>query len=297
MLLDNFLAPLSDLPDALTLFGVFILSACIGSFLTIVIYRLPTVLIHHWQSEARYLLATDHQHNDKPFNLLMSRPHCCRCQHPLGVLENIPILSYAIQGGKCRHCRAPISPFDPMIELICAVLGVVIVSHFGITAQSVWGCCFVFVLITLAGIDAKSQLLPDALTLPLMWLGIILGFWSVFIPLTLAVAGAIIGYLSLWFVANVFKLITKKDGMGLGDAKLLAAIFTWLPIDYFPIVLLIASVSGIIFSIIQLFFKGQSMLNRSIPFGPHLALGAVISLLYGQAIEAWYLSLLYQQTT
>lgn len=268
---------------------VFIFSALVGSFLNVVIYRLPIMLENDWKAQAREILELPEE-TVKPLNLVTPRSRCRHCHRPVRALENIPIISYLIMGGKCRGCQQHISFYYPVIELLTALLATVVFYHFGATTQGVLAVFFVFALIALTGIDFKTQLLPDIITLPLMWAGIIISFWEIFIPLKLAVLGALIGYLSLWSVAMLFRILFKKEGMGLGDAKLLAALFTWIPIQHFPLVLIIACLVGITVTVTQRFIQKEKMADNPLPFGPYLALGGLVALLHGQELVAWYLS-------
>lgn len=285
--MDNILIGLIELPPLVQLVVVFIFSALVGSFLNVVIYRLPLIMERDWKAQAREILALPAV-EEEPFGLTLPRSRCRDCGRMVKALENIPIISYLLMRGKCRGCGANISIFYPLVELLTAVLATFVFWHFGATVQGICAVFFVFALIALTGIDLKTQLLPDIITLPLMWAGIILSFWNVYIPLETAVIGALIGYLSLWSVATLFKVLFKKDGMGLGDAKLLAAIFTWVHFQYFPIVLVLACIAGIVVTIIQRLFSGSQLMNNPIPFGPYLAAGGLIAFLYGKEIFSWY---------
>lgn len=289
MSLVNLWTLLVSLSTPMQLGLVFVFSALVGSFLNVVIYRLPIMLENDWKAQAREILNLPDKAR-QPLTLMTPRSRCRDCQRQVKALENIPVISYLIMGGKCRGCQQSISIYYPVVELLTALLATGVFYHFGATSQGILAIFFLFALIALTGIDFKTQLLPDLITLPLMWAGIILSFWEVFIPLKLAVLGAIVGYLSLWSVAMLFKVLFKKEGMGLGDAKLLAAIFAWVPIHYFPLVLIIACLVGITVTIIQRLIQQEKMTDNPLPFGPYLALGGLVALLYGQELVAWYLS-------
>lgn len=270
---------------------VFIFAALVGSFLNVVIYRLPIMLENDWKAQARDILELPVE-NSEPFSLTRPRSRCRDCGRGIRASENIPVISYLLMRGKCRGCGSAISIFYPIVELLTAVIATVAFWHFGATIQGVCAVFFVFALVSLTGIDFKTQLLPDIITIPLMWAGIILSFWQVYLPLETAVIGALVGYLSLWSVAMLFKLLFKKEGMGLGDAKLLAAIFTWVHIKYFPLVLIIACIVGITVTVILRVVSQRQMRDNPLPFGPYLALGGLIALLYGQELLTWYIALL-----
>lgn len=266
---------------------VFIFSALVGSFLNVVIYRLPIMLENDWKAQAREILELPAEPS-KPFSLTKPRSRCRDCGRPVKAFENIPVISYVLMRGKCKGCQSSISIFYPVVELLTAVVATLAFWHFGATLQGVCAVFFVFALVALTGIDFKTQLLPDVITIPLMWAGIIISFWQVYIPLETAVIGALVGYLSLWLVATLFSLLFKKEGMGLGDAKLLAAIFTWVHIQYFPLVLIIACLVGIVVTVILRFASQRQMRDNPLPFGPYLALGGLLALLHGKDLVAWY---------
>lgn len=275
------------LPLPAQLAVVFLFAALVGSFLNVVIYRLPIMMERDWQTQAREILDLPAA-EQTPFTLTIPRSRCRDCSRMIRAIENIPIFSYLAMRGKCRGCGASISVFYPLVELFTAVLATFVFWHFGATVQGLCALFFIFALVALTGIDLKTQLLPDSITLPLMWAGIILSFWQVYIPLETAVIGALVGYLSLWLVATLFKLLFKKEGMGMGDAKLLAAIFTWVHIQYFPLVLLLACIVGLLVTVIQRLISGAQMRDNPLPFGPYLALGGLIAMLYGANLTAWY---------
>lgn len=287
----SLLTSFADLPLWGLLALTFILSSMVGSFLNVVIYRFPIMLENDYRAQAREILALPAE-KITPFGLVLPRSACRYCGHQITALENIPLFSYLFMRGKCRGCQAKISPYYFITELLTGLLGVWVVWYFGYSPQAFFALFFIWVLVALTGIDIKVQLLPDVMTLSLMWSGIILAFYNIYIPLETAVMGAIGGYLVLWLTATIFKLVTKREGMGLGDAKLLAAIFAWVDIKYLPVVLLIACFAGIGVAIITRLLKGKKLFNQAIPFGPYLALGGFFAFLYGQPIMAWYLGLM-----
>lgn len=286
--MDTLITQFVNLPQPLLLTVVFIFSLIVGSFLNVVVYRLPIMMRRDWQAQAREILELPTV-EEATFNLSLPRSHCRQCNKPLRFWENIPVVSYVLLRGRCSRCGSKISPFYPLVELLTAVLGTAVFAHFGATVQGLCALFFVFALIALTGIDIKSQLLPDSLTLPLLWAGIVLSFWQVFIPLEVAVLGAIVGYLSLWSVATLFRVLFKKDGMGLGDAKLLAAILTWVHVQYFPLILMLACLVGVVITLAQRLLVGRQLRDNPLPFGPYLALGGLLALLYGQTLARLYL--------
>lgn len=287
----NFIDLLQTLPLSAQLAVVFIFAALVGSFLNVVIYRLPIMLERDWQAQAREILQLPADEQEV-FSLTVPRSRCRDCGRMVQAAENIPVISYLFMRGKCRGCGSKISIFYPLVELFTALLASFVFWQLGGNMAGLLAIFFVFALIALTGIDIKTQLLPDIITLPLMWAGIIISFWQVFLPLKTAVIGALIGYLSLWTVATLFRLLFKKDGMGLGDAKLLAAIFTWVDFQYLPLVLVIACLVGIVMTVLQRLLSGSRMLGKPLPFGPYLALGGLLALLYGEQLTNWYSSLL-----
>ncbi len=286
-MLNDFIVSISELPLSAQLAVVFLFSLLVGSFLNVVIYRLPMILEREWRAQAREILELEPV-DDGVFTLLLPRSRCRHCQRTIRAWENIPVASYLAMRGKCPGCGEKISPFYPLVEFLTAMLATFVFWQLGGGLAGVSAIFFVFALIALTGIDLKTQFLPDIITLPLMWAGIVLSFWSVFIPLELAVMGAICGYGSLWLVAAIFRLLFKKEGMGMGDAKLLAAIFAWVPVQFFPVVLLLACVVGLAITIVQRLISGEQMRDNPLPFGPYLALGGLIAMLYGAELTTIY---------
>ncbi len=262
--------PLLTNPSAATaLAGV--LGLIVGSFLNVVILRLPARLMHSWRQQSREILELPTDTEQKvPPGIVFESSHCPQCKHPLGAIENIPVLSWIALRGRCRHCKTPISIQYPLVELITAVASAAVVWKFGPTYASAAGLLFTWTLIALAGIDMRTQLLPDQLTLPLLWLGLVLSLVPIFLVPTLCILGAAIGYVSLWSVYWLFKLVTGKEGMGYGDFKLLAALGAWMgPTSILPTVLL-SSLIGAIVGGTFLAVRGKDRATP-IPFGPFIA--------------------------
>lgn len=279
-----------ELPSSAQLAVVFLFAALVGSFLNVVIYRLPIIMEREWKAEAREILGLPAK-EEPVFTLTVPRSRCRDCGRMITAIENIPIISYLAMRGKCRGCGAPISIFYPLIEFLTAALATFVFWYFGANAQGVAAVFFIFFLVALVGIDFKTQLLPDLLTLSLLWFGLFLSLFNVFISSKTAIIGALIGYLSLYFVGMLFKLVFKKDGLGMGDAKLLAALLTWVPWTMLPVILLIACFVGLLLTALVRLSKRQALMDNPLPFGPYLALGGLLALLFGQPLLRAYLGL------
>ena len=276
---------------ALAIAGVFALGLLVGSFLNVVILRLPRRLQWQWERDSRDLLeieAIAGPGEDAPPGIVIERSHCPKCGHQLSVSENIPVLSFLMLGGKCRACKAPISWQYPAVELITGVLFALVVWRYGATTQALAALAFTGFLVAMSGIDLRTTLLPDNLTLPLLWLGLLLSLVPVFVVPSQAIIGAAVGYLSLWSVYWAFKLLTGKEGMGYGDFKLLAAIGAWCGVSAILPVLLMSSLVGAIIGSIWLALKGRDRATP-IPFGPYLAVAGWIQLFWGGDLLQAYL--------
>ncbi|ENX3947357.1 A24 family peptidase [Photobacterium damselae] len=276
-------------PVFATIFGLLV-----GSFLNVVIYRLPIMMERQWRNECIEafpdLIKADAKLDTDTFNLSVPRSRCPHCGHLISAVENIPVISWLVLKGKCKSCHAPISRRYPMIELLTAALCGTVALLFPPTWWAVAVIFFTFALIALTFIDIDKMLLPDQITLPLLWAGIFLALLGIS-PVSLqdSVIGAIAGYLCLWSVFWVFKLLTKKDGMGYGDFKLLAALGAWLGWQMLPVVVLLSSLAGAICGIILLKVQ-KSDHQTPFSFGPYLAIAGWISLLWGHSIITWYVS-------
>lgn len=267
-----------------------ILGLMVGSFLNVVIHRLPIILDRQWSQQCReHLDITPETIPEEPlFNLVRPASRCPECGHRIRVLENIPVLSYLVLKGRCSDCGTRISPRYPVIELVTAILSVITVMHFGFTAQGAMALLFTWTVIPLCMIDYDCQLLPDTMTLSLLWIGLALSMWNIFVDSHSSIVGAIAGYLSLWLVFQLFRLATGKEGMGFGDFKLLAAIGAWTGWQLLPIVILFSSAVGAVIGILLILLKGHDR-SQPLPFGPFLATAGWITLLWGQDILALYL--------
>lgn len=259
----------------------------IGSFLNVVIYRLPKIMEREWHHNCLELQGRAIPEHST-FNLAQPRSTCPHCRHQITAMENIPVLSYIILGGKCKSCKTNISLRYPLIEVLTGTLIGLVAHQYGYTSITLFTGLFVFALITLAFIDFDTQLLPDDITLPLLWLGLIFNLNGGLTDLRAAVIGAIAGYLILWSIYWLFKIITGKEGMGYGDFKLLAAIGAWFGWQVLPAVILLSSLLGAIIGVglIILTKRGRDV---PMPFGPFLALGGIAALFYGQSLANFYL--------
>ncbi|CAH0534437.1 Type 4 prepilin-like proteins leader peptide-processing enzyme [Vibrio stylophorae] len=273
-------------PFLITFFGLLV-----GSFLNVVVYRLPIMMKKQWQAEVEeYQQQPQEDLPEGTFNLVVPRSRCPQCNHAISALENIPVISWLCLGGKCRSCKSPISKRYPTVELISAIMALTVAW---VLPFSYWSLALVFAtfaLISLTLIDLDEMLLPDQITLPLMWAGILLALLNLS-PLSLeqSVIGAMAGYLSLWSVYWAFKLLTGKEGMGYGDFKLLAALGAWGGWQILPLVILISSLLGAVVGVIMM--RRNPEQGGAIPFGPYLAAAGWIALLWGPEIIAWYLGL------
>ena len=262
----------------------------VGSFLNVVIYRLPIMLENEWRSDCKNFLELEADKTTEPFNLSKPDSSCPACGHKIRAWENIPVLSYLLLRGKCSSCGIHISAQYPIIETVTAVLSVLIAIKFGVSAETFFGLIFTWALIALTMIDAKTQLLPDNLTLPLLWLGILVNTSNLYTTLETSVFGAVIGYLILWSIYKLFKLITGKEGMGYGDFKLLAALGAWMGWILLPQIILLSSLVGAVIGVSMIVFKKH---NRStpIPFGPYLAIAGWIAFMWGNDINQLWLNI------
>lgn len=265
------------------------LGLIVGSFLNVVIHRLPKMMQADWEMQCAEL-RNEPLPQSLRYNLMVPRSACPHCQHPISATENIPVLSWLMLGGKCSACKTGISPRYPLIELITGLLSVAVAWKFGATWQTLGGLVFVWALIALAFIDFDTSLLPDSITLPLIWLGLLFNIAATFTTLPQAVIGAVAGYLILWSIYWLFKLATGKEGMGYGDFKLLAAIGAWLGWELLPVTILLSSVVGTIVGISMIVLIKHDR-RVPIPFGPYLAGGGLVALFFGNQLTQAYLGL------
>ena len=262
----------------------------IGSFLNVVIYRLPIMMQRDWREQAREILEQPSEPQATTFNLVLPNSSCPHCNHEIKPWENIPVISYLFLRGKCSSCKAPISLRYPLVELTCGLLSAFIAWHFGFTWQTGGMLLLTWGLLAMSLIDVDHQLLPDSLVLPLLWLGLIANSFGLFASLEDALWGAIAGYLSLWSVYWLFKLVTGKEGMGYGDFKLLAMLGAWGGWQVLPLTILLSSLVGAVLGTIMLRMRNAES-STPIPFGPYLAIAGWIALLWGEQITSSYLQI------
>ena len=274
----------------LGLFLVIWIGLSVGSFLNVVIYRLPVMLNREWEVEARtFLNLTGILPDAKPFNLLVPRSRCATCRQLITAWQNIPIFSWLILRTRCAHCGSHISMRYPLVELLVCILTVWGLGIFGFTWLGLAVVFYAWTLTAMAFIDYDTQLLPDQLTLPLLWLGLITNLFGGFTDLGSAIIGAVAGYLFLWSTYWAFKLTTGKEGMGYGDFKLYAAIGAWLGWQVLPAVILIASIVGLIYALFTA-LMGKRTRAQPIPFGPFLAVSGWVSLIARDTVLALFLA-------
>ncbi|MGO3531725.1 prepilin peptidase [Pseudomonas helleri] len=264
-----------------------VLGLLVGSFINVLAWRLPKMLEQDWQTQARELLGLPAPAKGPVYNLMLPRSHCPHCQHPLRAWENIPLLSYLVLRGKCSQCKTAISLRYPLTELTCAVLSGVVAWHFGLTPQAGWMLLLTWGMLGICLIDLKHQIVPDVLVLPLMWLGLLLNTFETFTSLTQAVWGAALGYLSLWSIFWLFKLLTGKDGMGYGDFKLLALFGAWGGMAIVPLTIVLSSLLGALVGLALLAMR-RAQASTPIPFAPYLAIAGWIALLWGGQMADFY---------
>lgn len=277
-----------------------LLGLIIGSFLNVVIYRLPIMLEREWQREISAADEASKNETDfnefssntsePAFNLVTPNSRCSQCQAPIKAWQNIPVISFLLLGGKCHNCKARIAYRYPLVELLTGLFSAAVAWHFYPSADTALACLVLtWTLIALTGIDYDTYLLPDNITLPLVWLGLIVNYFGFITTLESALWGAIAGYLSLWSVFWLFKLITGKDGMGYGDFKLLAALGAWLGWQMLPVIIILSSLLGAMIGI-GLILLGNREKTKPIPFGPYLAAAGWIALIWGSELNTLYLN-------
>lgn len=270
-----------------------VIGLLVGSFLNVVIYRLPTMMQRSWRNECtEYLqISTDSllQSKEEILNLVFPLSRCPECNTPIKPYQNIPVISYLFLKSKCAKCSSPISLRYPLVEIFTAVTSAIVAWHFGYTPQTVFALVLTWALIALSFIDIDHQLLPDAISLPVLWLGLFLSLFTLFTDTHSSIIGAIAGYTILWIVYHLFKLATGKEGMGYGDFKLLALLGAWLGWQFLPVIILLSSLVGTLIGIAMIIFVNRGY-HIPIPFGPYLAAAGWIALLWGNEINQLYLS-------
>jgi len=273
------------------IFLIAILGLIVGSFLNVVIHRTPIVLMRNWQQDCLEQNGpAENIATHEKFNLVTPRSRCPHCGHAITALENIPVLSYLWLHGKCSACQKPIGLRYPFVEILSAALAAIAAWHFGFSAAGVASIVLTWLLITLVFIDIDHLLLPDIMVLPFLWVGLLLNLFNVFTTLPLAVIGAVAGYLSLWLVFQLFKLITGKEGMGYGDFKLFALFGAWFGWQSLPLIILLSSFIGALIGVGLIVFKGRDR-AKPLPFGPYLAAAGWVTMLWGDEITRQYLQM------
>lgn len=265
-----------------------LLGLVIGSFLNVMIHRLPIMMEMDWREQCASLNGIDHAEKAKKYNLITPRSICPHCQKAIAAWHNIPVISFLMLGGRCKECKASISWRYPAVEIISAFLVGLTAYKFGFSISTLAASVFALALLSLTFIDLDTQLLPDVITLPLLWLGLLFNLNGGLTDIQSAIIGAVAGYLILWSVYWVFKLITGKEGMGYGDFKMLAAIGAWFGWAMLPAVILLSSIAGSIIGIGLILFAKKGR-NTAIPFGPYLALGGIAALFWGTQLSHLYL--------
>lgn len=265
-----------------------ILGLCIGSFLNVVIYRFPVILQQQWRAQCLEFLNMPAEKTTSVFNLSFPRSHCPHCKKPIALWNNIPLLSYLKLHGKCSNCGTTISWRYPVVEVMCGLLSAFTVYHFGWSWQTLFALILTWGLLALFFIDLEHQLLPDEITLGLLWLGLIAALGQLFVKPQDAIIGAIVGYISLWLIGWIFKKIRRIEGIGYGDYKLLALLGAWTGWQQLPFIIIAASLVGAIIGIMLIFIR---KINRRtpIPFGPYLCIAGWLALFYGPQIMRYYL--------
>jgi leader peptidase (prepilin peptidase)/N-methyltransferase len=267
-----------------------LLGLIIGSFLNVVIYRLPIMMQQDWQKQCCELLDIKNENGEEQqVNLIFPGSSCPACQHKITALENIPVISYLFLKGRCKSCNAKISPQYPLIEILTGLTTACITWHFGFSLQTLFAVLLTWALICLSVIDLEHSLLPDDITLPFMWLGLACNIFGIFTDITSSLIGAMLGYSILWLIFMSFKVITGKEGMGYGDFKLLALLGAWLGWQSLPLIILLSSITASIIGIAMIIFKGKDK-AAAFPFGPYLAIAGWITLLWGEELIGTYLN-------
>ncbi len=276
---------------------VFAFSLLVGSFLNVVIHRLPLMMERDWEMQCRELRGESLEPEPEPYNLTVPRSRCPKCDSPITAVQNIPVLSYLWLRGRCANCRTRISVRYPLVELATAILASIVAYRFGFGYEALAGIYLTFVLVALSGIDIDKQLLPDSIVLPSLWIGLLMSLAhplaeaeTLFIKPSDAIIGAAAGYMILYTVANLFRLLTGKIGMGNGDFKLLAVFGAWLGVAKLPLIILLSAGVGSVLGIAMIVFAGRDK-QIPIPFGPYLAAAGYLALLYGDTLMSSYLGL------
>lgn len=281
MLIDN---PL------LLLLTAALIGLIVGSFLNVVIYRLPLMLQSRWNADCHEHLGLTNQNPENSISLSLPASHCPHCKAVIKAWQNIPVISYLLLKGRCSSCGVKIPFRYPLVELLSGLLTTAVIWHFGISMAGISATLLIWSLIALTFIDLDHQLLPDSITLPVLWFGLLLNTNSVFTDPVSAIYGATFGYLSLWVIFQLFRLLTSKEGMGFGDFKLLALFGAWFGWQLLPQIVVIASVAGALIGLAMILLRKHER-EVPIPFGPYLAIAGIIAMFWGESINNWYLQI------
>jgi leader peptidase (prepilin peptidase)/N-methyltransferase len=276
---------------ALFIFSMTMLGLCIGSFLNVVIYRLPKMMQQDWDEQCCEPLDIKNENvtEQQKVNLIFPGSSCPSCQHKITALENIPVISYLFLKGRCSSCKVKISLQYPIIEMFTGLATAYIAWHFGFSLQTLFAVLFTWALICLSMIDLEHSFLPDDITLPFMWLGLACNIFGIFTDIYSSLIGAMLGYSILWIIFISFKAVTDKEGMGYGDFKLLALLGAWMGWQYLPLIILLSSITASIIGLAMIIFKGRDK-AAAFPFGPYLAIAGWITLIWGKELTGLYLS-------
>lgn len=283
--------PIADLLTSSPLAFVFsatIVGLLVGSFLNVLIYRLPIMMERDWKLQSREMLGLPIETTRESFNLILPHSSCPNCAHQIRPWENVPVLSFLWLRGKCSSCKIHISKRYPLVEVTCGVLSGYVAWHFGFGYQAMAMLLLTWGLLAMSMIDGDHQLLPDSLVLPLLWMGLICNYFGLFTSLGDSLWGAVAGYLALWSVFWLFKMVTGKEGMGYGDFKLLAMLGAWGGWQILPLTILVSSLVAAVVGLIMLSLRNEET-STPIPFGPYLAIAGFLSLLWGGPINDWYM--------
>lgn len=294
----DFIVLLKESPELL-LISTFIFSLLVGSFLNVVIFRFPKSMQHEWTNDSiNHLTETfdtlkspleKYIQKESPPSIIWARSNCQNCNHQIKAWENIPVLGFLFLKGKCSGCQTKISHRYWIIELLTAIFSTVVVYHFGWSFASLTGIILTWFLIAIAMIDFDTMVIPDQFSLSLMWIGLFISLWVIFIDPSSAIKGALFGYLLLWSIFHLFKFVTGKEGMGYGDFKLLAAGGAWFGMQSVLVIVIMSAFAGAVMGSLYLFLTKNSK-NKPIPFGPYLAAGIWLTMLFGNDIIQWYLN-------
>ena len=276
---------------AFFIFSMTMLGMCVGSFLNVVIYRLPKMMEQDWHEQCCELLDIKNENviEQPRVNLIIPGSNCPACEHKITALENIPVISYLFLRGRCSSCKVKISLQYPIIEMFTGIATAYIAWHFGFTLQTLFAVLLTWALICLSIIDLEHSLLPDNITLPFLWLGLACNIFGIFTDIYSSLIGAMLGYSVLWIIFMSFKIVTGKEGMGYGDFKLLSLLGAWFGWQYLPLVILLSSIAASLIGIAMIIFRGREK-SAAFPFGPYLAIAGWVTLIWGEELVGIYLN-------